>query len=56
MIPLHPVSSHSKSKAWYNQPAEETLARLGSSAAGLTAEEAARRLLKCYSKFGGKDK
>jgi hypothetical protein len=44
MIPLHPVSSHSKSKAWYNQSAEETLARLGLSAAGLTAEEAARCL------------
>ena len=44
MIPLRPISWHSKSKAWYNQSAEETLARLGSSAAGLTAEEAARRL------------
>jgi len=40
MILSRPVSGHSKSKAWCNQSAEETLARLGLSAARLTAEEA----------------
>ena len=37
---MSPVSA----KAWHSQPADEVLAQLGSAVAGLSAQEAARRL------------
>ena len=39
-----PITEHPKSKVWHIESAEEVLAHLGSSAAGLSAQEAAKRL------------
>lgn len=39
-----PITEHSKSKAWHIQSAGEVLAHVGSSATGLSAQEAANRL------------
>jgi len=39
-----PITEHPRSKAWHIQSAEEVLAHLGSSATGLSAQEAAKRL------------
>jgi Ca2+-transporting ATPase len=42
---LHPpIAQHPKGKAWHNWAAEKVLAQLGSSATGLSAQEAAQRL------------
>lgn len=38
------ASEQQKSKAWYNQSAEEVLSQVGSSATGLSTQEAAQRL------------
>lgn len=38
------ITDHPAAEAWHGRSAEDVLARLGSSAAGLTAQEAARRL------------
>lgn len=38
------VDANSKGKAWHSQSTEDVLAKLGSTAAGLSAREAARRL------------
>src|SRR5690349_20035617 len=42
MIPAR--ASEPQSKAWHNQSAEDVLAQLGTTAAGLSAQEAAQRL------------
>jgi Ca2+-transporting ATPase len=39
-----PIAEHPKGKAWHNQSAEEVLTHFGSSATGLSAQEAAQRL------------
>ena len=39
-----PIAEHPKGEAWHNRSAEEVLAHLGSSATGLSAQEAAQRL------------
>src|SRR5512132_3069219 len=40
----HAIAAEPQSKAWHSQSAEELLAQLGSSATGLSAQEAAQRL------------
>lgn len=44
MTKPHAIAEHSKREAWHNRSAEEVLAHLGSSATGLSAQEAAQRL------------
>jgi Ca2+-transporting ATPase len=39
-----PIAEHSKGEAWHNRSAEDVLAQLGSTATGLAAQEAAKRL------------
>jgi Ca2+-transporting ATPase len=44
MTPAPPSAEQPKGEAWHNRSAEEVLAHLGSSATGLSAQEAAQRL------------
>ena len=44
MTTARSIAAQPESKAWHNQSAEEVLAQLGSSATGLSAQEAANRL------------
>lgn len=44
MITASAITDQQKSKAWYNQSAEEVLSQVGSSANGLSTQEAAQRL------------
>lgn len=44
MIQPLPIAEQPKGKAWHNQSTEEVLAHFGSSATGLSAQEAAKRL------------
>jgi Ca2+-transporting ATPase len=44
MTPAPPSTEQPKGEAWHNRSAEEVLAHLGSSATGLSAQEAAQRL------------
>src|SRR5450759_889700 len=44
MTPAPPSTEQPKVEAWHNRSAEEVLAHLGSSATGLSAQEAAQRL------------
>ena len=43
-IQAPPIAEHPKGKAWHQRSAEEVLAQLGSTATGLSAQEAAQRL------------
>ena len=44
MTQAHSIAGHSAGEAWHSRSAEDVLAQLGSSAAGLSASEAVRRL------------
>ena len=44
MIQAHSIAGHPAGEAWHSRSAEDVLAQLGSSAAGLSASEAVRRL------------